>query len=69
MASLLTPRLVKGTGRFAFSCKAKGVQLIVENVSCGSSLEECWETQSFQAKLQLFRCQKWVKIPRKLQLS
>jgi hypothetical protein len=69
MTSLLTPRLVKGTGRFAFSCKAKGARLIVENVSCGSSLEERWETQSFQAKLRLFGARNEVKIPRKLQLS
>jgi hypothetical protein len=68
MASLLTPAIGQGTGRFAFSCKAKGAQLVVENVSCGS-LEECWETQSFQRALQLFRCEKWVKIPGKLQLS
>jgi hypothetical protein len=34
-----------------------------------NSLEECWETQSFQRKLQLFRCRKRVKIPGKLQLS
>jgi hypothetical protein len=33
------------------------------------SLEECWEAQSFQSELQLFRCQKWVEIPAKLQLS
>ena len=49
MASLLTPAIGQGTGRFAFSCKAKVAQLVVENVSRGSSLEECWEPNHFNA--------------------
>jgi hypothetical protein len=33
------------------------------------SLEECWETQSFQCELQLFGSQKWSKFAEKLQLA
>jgi hypothetical protein len=63
MASLLTPAIGQRDGAVCFLVKAKGAQLVVENVSCGSSLEECWETQSFRRGLQLFGARNGSKYP------
>ena len=61
--------------RVAFPCEplrplsGQGRHWSPRTCTCGTSLEEFWETQSSQRKLQLFRCRKRVKIPGKLQLS